>query len=265
MRARDQEIRNLLLFGTEAPSSLGELAHPSNVPLPKQGWTHLQGISSGNQVLQAIGSSFDELRKLAQIHEKPLLDVGANASTFSAEGALNGVPIFATDLKFETYEKRALKELEKRLHLLKEEYASGTYTDITTGKRITPQNWETTVQNIMKQVSEQYSECSADSIVTPQGKPARDRHYSAVIAHHSVPQYCTEAEFMHLILPELLRVTEDTLFVHPMQYGGTSLSIDSIEISRIADTATNLGFEASFFLSPSEAFPNALTGVFKRA
>lgn len=265
MRARDKEIRNLLLFGTETPPSLGELAPPSDVPLGRREWLHRQGISSGNQVLQAIGSSFSDLKKLVQKHEKPILDVGANASTLSAEGALHGVPIFATDLRFEIYERRALINIEKQLHLLKEEYASGAYTDISTRRRITPQNWETSVQNIMKQISEQYSECSADNIITPQGNPARDRHYSAVIAHHSVPQYCTETEFTHIILPELLRVTEDTLFIHPMQYGDKSLSIDSIEISRIAEIATNSDFEATFSVSPSEAFPNALTGTFKRA
>lgn len=264
MRARDQEIRNLQLFGTETPPSLGELSHPSALAGLEQKWTHTMGISSGQQVLQAIGSSFSELRKLTQQHEKPVLDVGANCSTLSAEGALRGIPIFATDLRFEDNQRRALIEIEKQLHSMKHEYAFGAYTDIATRRKITPQNWETSVENVMAQVRQQYSQCSADNIVTPQGTLARDRHYSAVIAHHSVPQYCTESQFRHLVLPELLRVTEDTLFVHPVQYGDNSLSIDSIEISHIARIANGSGFEALFFVSPSEAFPNALTGKFTR-
>lgn len=277
MDQRQQALWRLQAFGDASQDEISKLCTPENrdIYVPKP--VHAMGVSSAEQVLSALDTNFDQLRSRMEKRGKPVLDVGANLSTLSAEGILNGVHMMATDLHFEDNAKRILPQIEGRLHSKRNIFTNGEYSisideDVNSGNRmeITSDNWDSTVAVVMQLVQQNFSECTAHEITLPrvnntdQKIRASDRHFSTVVAHHSVPQYCIEDDFTALVLPELLRVTDDTLLIYPLQYGDTALTFNSIEVSTIVDIARQSGFQVDLEIAPTEHFPTSLRARFTR-
>ena len=277
MDRRQQDLWHLQAFGGASRDEISKLCAPENrdiyVPTP----VHAMGTSSAKQVLSAVGTNFDQLRSRMEKRGKPVLDVGASLSTLSAEGIPNGVHIIATDLYFEKNAERILPQIESRLHSKRNIFTNGEYSisideDVNSDTRmeITSGNWDSTVAVIMHLVQQNFSECAAHEITLPRDSntsekiQASDRHFSTVIAHHSVPQYCIEDDFTALVLPELLRVTDDTLLIYPLQYGDTALTFNSPEVSAIVDIAGQSGFQVDLEIAPTEHFPTSLRARFTR-
>jgi hypothetical protein len=277
MDRRQQALWHLQVFEGASQDVINELCTPENrdiyVPTP----VHAMGVSSAEQVLSALDTNFDQLRSRMEKRGKPVLDVGANLSTLSAEGILNGVHIMATDLHFEKNAKRILPQIESRLRSKRNIFTNGEYSisideDVNSDNRmeITPDNWDTTVAVIMDLVQQNFSECAAHEITLPRDNNtseksrASDRHFSTVIAHHSVPQYCVKEDFTTCVLPELLRVTDDTLLIYPLQYGDKALTFNSPEVSTIVDIARQSGFQVDLEIAPIEHFPTSLRARFTR-
>jgi hypothetical protein len=277
MNQRQQEIWHTQLYGDASHSDISNLSSPENrdsyVPEP----VHRMGVSGSERVLSAIGTDFDQIRTRMLRTGKPVLDVGANCSTLGAEGFLNGIHMMATDLNFESRGDNILREIEKRIRIQQDIFTRGDHSisvdeKITSANtvEITPESWDYTVIHIMNLVRKNFAECKAHEITLPREDltgpkmRASERNFSTVIAHHSVPQYCTHENFIQLLLPELLRVTDQTLLIYPLQYGNQALSIGSAETSDITDLAKSRGFRVSLEVFPTAKFSTSLRATFTR-
>jgi hypothetical protein len=213
--------------------------------------------------LPALGTTFEELRRIAGQVQKPILDVGASFSTVACEAHWRGLPVFSTDLGCDSNRSKFLAQVERNLHKLKELYASGEHSPGNHCAPIPADFWEAKIEGAISRLDQQLSQCPASDIRLPDGYPASDRHFSVVYSHHAVPQYTSPTSFLRSELPELLRVTAHTLLLHPFQIGNAPLNSahegDAVFLQAVRRKAAEAGFEFELLPCPTANFPEAVT------
>jgi len=178
------------------------------------------GSNCGQVVLSALDLNFNKLEEIFVRTNKPILDVGASASTLAIEGVFRHIPIFGTDGEFNKIRPGLLRNMEIAIAELAEPYIG--VRDFPSGFKcdhIPITDWEECVRHGIRLVDSRMSECTASEILLPTGKRARDREFSYTLSHHAVPKYSESAEtFLSKELPELLRVTNDRLHLFPLAF-----------------------------------------------
>lgn len=248
-----------LLGHRDVAASQTNVAASPQVALPDPRFTEPSGEErlknpkafSGNhcalEVLPPLGLTFESIRTSCLRSGLPALDVGASVSTVAAEGALRGISIHSTELPPISHRDRFREAIRTRLTRFGDAYEdAATLPPGFECESIPKEIWESCVNKAVSEVSETLIECSAATILGPNGERARDQSYSVVFSHHGVPKYCSTETFLHDELPELLRVAADRVHLFPFRSAGPSdesLHIqDSDTYRRIEEIAKRAGF-----------------------
>ena len=226
------EAERLKNLGHRPPSSNGEQDASLKMPPPNttEAVTHHStpakkhgpgsdyfGDNYGLVVLSALSLSFDQLAEHFARTNKPILDVGASVSTLAIEGTFRDIPIYGTDLKLNDMRAGVLSGIERRVSKLKEAYLeANTFPVGFDCFPISETAWKERVAHGIKLVDSRMSQCTASEILLPNGTRADDRHFSITLSHHAVPKYSDMKTFFAKELPELLRVTNDRLYLFPL-------------------------------------------------
>ena len=197
-----------------------DLGEPCSEERREAPWRFL-GNTTAQEALPALGLSFKSLRQSYYVREKPILGVGESYSTVAAEAALLNLPVYATDLSYDTKREAYLSGIIQGLEKLKNRYTTrhlmpqGFSDDV-----IAPDEWSNRLAYIRGLLNDRMSQCRASMILLPDGTPAPNQSFDTVYSHHGVPKYSTRETFLLLELPELLRVTHRRLILAPFVSAG---------------------------------------------
>lgn len=191
------------------------------------------GHTTAVDVLSNLGITFKELEIDSQRFNKPILDVGASASTFAFEAAYRDMRVFMTDPQYNLENPNFFKSLRWSIDKLKDSYTTphsfGPGFEV---QALKPQLWDRYVDLIIKNISADRSKCSASEIRNQQGVRMPDRYFSTTLAHTSIPKYSPKEVFLQKELPELFRVTDHRVVLFPLVTAGPGQELIHLQGSK---------------------------------
>jgi hypothetical protein len=240
------QLQGLDLSDKHTPSPV---AHDNSSVNQKFNPAFALGVSSAAEVLRNLQCSFQDLKTLMTITERPALDVGCSYSTFACEAYLRGLPVFATDLRCNQNRSSFLKQVENRLDGLK---LRGELPES-----------QISIPEAVHAFDQQLSECRAEKIIHAGGTRAQDQQYSVVISHNASPLYSSPEIFFEKELPELLRVAKHSVRLFPFESYDKNLT-NTIQLSYAHTNTVARKHGFSFATTPASENSKSVCAVFTR-
>jgi hypothetical protein len=201
-----------------------------------------RGYTAAESILSNMGISFTELKNDHDRFGKPVLDVGASASTLAFEGAYRDIRVFMTDPTYDLANPIFFKVLRWNIEKLKDSYTTPqSFGPDFEVKPLKPENWDSYVDLAIQQLSANRFKCLASEIRNQQGARMPDRSFSTTLAHTSVPEYSPKEVFLQQQLPELLRVTEHRVVLFPLVTAGPGQELIHLAGSKERETLDKSG------------------------
>jgi hypothetical protein len=206
-----------------------------------------RGYTAAEPILSNMGISFTELKNDHDRFGKPVLDVGASASTLAFEGAYRDIRVFMTDPTYDLANPMFFEALRWNIEKLKDSYTTprsfGAGFEVAAFK---PEHWDAYVDLAIQQISADRSKCFASAICNQQGEQMPDRFFSTTLAHISIPKYSHKEVFLHKELPELLRVTEHRVVLSPLVTAGPGQELIHLAGSKERETLDKVVHDHGF-------------------
>lgn len=170
------------------------------------------GHDNSTRVFPHFGITWNILQDVAFSTGKPVADCGSAYSTVAVEAHLRGIDVVPIDVMWPDYREDFCGVVQEQMY--KTEMVREFTGDLHFG--IKPEydlskTYFVDLEQAIKAVKVKYLHADLAKI------PRSDRFFSVCLVHDTVPKHSADVEeFLGEQLPELLRVTDQAVYIYPM-------------------------------------------------
>lgn len=179
------------------------------------------GQESSLEFFPHLNLNWKQIKKIYSESNKPVGDLGASFSTLPVEGELRGIDILPIDIMHGYHRWRYQGEMEKEFEYLpiRNIYDQNRRQYLKMPKEMQeamgienpPQDYWKAVDEAIKKVMDKYIVADLAHI------PLEDKSLSISIVHDVLPKHSPDFKtFLEKQLPEILRVTDQAVYIYPM-------------------------------------------------
>lgn len=183
------------------------------------------GSDSSLDIFPHLNLDWKQIEKIIKKSQKPIGEFGSSFSPIPVEGELRGIDILSVDLMHEYNKDRYEFHLgnifrrgyEKELYISQPTFS--VPKTMEPNERIERDHYEERVEEAIKKVMKERL-----IVADIAHLPLEDRSLSIVMLHDTLPKHSPNLQtFLEKQLPEILRVTDQTVYIYPMSIYKTEL------------------------------------------